>query len=116
VLKDWSKKTNVKAERVSYTAEFTVDSNFGEPGAITMINNHQQEFFLESITIEGFATGAFHFPCNSWVQARKDLPGKRIFFSNKVFYFILFNSLFNYFFIIVNCIYLARLLHVQLQV
>ncbi|KAJ1407082.1 PLAT/LH2 domain [Sesbania bispinosa] len=83
VLKDWSKKSNVKAERVNYTAEFTVDSSFGEPGAITVTNNHQKEFFLESITIEGFATGAVHFPCNSWVQARKDHPGKRIFFSNK---------------------------------
>ncbi|CAK8560457.1 unnamed protein product [Lathyrus sativus] len=85
VLKDWAKKTNIKAERVNYIAEFTVDSNFGEPGAITVINNHQQEFFLENITIEGFATGAVYFPCNSWVQARKDLPGKRIFFSNKAY-------------------------------
>ncbi|RYQ89079.1 hypothetical protein Ahy_B09g095912 isoform A [Arachis hypogaea] len=77
VLKDWSKKINVKAERVNYTAEYMVDSNFGEPGAITVSNKHQQEFFLECITIEGFATGPVHFPCNSWVQARKDHPGKR---------------------------------------
>ncbi|CAL0308683.1 unnamed protein product [Lupinus luteus] len=83
VLKDWSKKSNVKAERVNYIAEFSVDSSFGEPGAITVTNKHQQEFFLENITIEGFATGAVHFPCNSWVQARKDHHGKRIFFSNK---------------------------------
>ncbi|KAK7294458.1 hypothetical protein RJT34_17347 [Clitoria ternatea] len=83
VLKDWSKKSNVKAERVNYTAEFIVDSNFGEPGAITVTNKHQKEFFLESITIEGFASGPVHFPCNSWVQSRKDHPGKRVFFSNK---------------------------------
>ncbi|KAG4940000.1 hypothetical protein GLYMA_16G008700v4 [Glycine max] len=83
VLKDWSKKSNLKAERVNYTAEFIVDSSFGEPGAITVTNKHQKEFFLESITIEGFASGPVHFPCNSWVQSRKDLPGKRIFFSNK---------------------------------
>ncbi|RDX71717.1 Linoleate 13S-lipoxygenase 3-1, chloroplastic [Mucuna pruriens] len=83
VLKDWSKKSNLKAERVNYTAEFVVDSNFGEPGAITVTNKHQKELFLESITIEGFASGPVHFPCNSWVQARKDHPGKRIFFSNK---------------------------------
>ncbi|XP_061342874.1 linoleate 13S-lipoxygenase 3-1, chloroplastic-like [Gastrolobium bilobum] len=83
VLKDWSKKSNVKAERVNYTAEFIVDSSFGEPGAITVTNKHQKELFLESITIEGFASGPVHFPCNSWVQARKDHPGKRIFFSNK---------------------------------
>ena len=59
---------------------------FGEPGAITVINRHQQEFFMESITIEGFACGPVHFPCNSWVQSNKDLPGKRIFFSNKVIF------------------------------
>lgn len=83
VLKDWSKKSNVKAERVNYTAEFLVDSNFGVPGAITVTNKHQQEFFLEAITIEGFASDPVHFPCNSWVQSSKDHPGKRIFFSNK---------------------------------
>lgn len=83
VLKDWSKKSNLKTERVNYTAEFIVDSSFGEPGAITVTNKHQKEFYLESITIEGFASGPVHFPCNSWVQARKDHPGKRIFFSNK---------------------------------
>lgn len=84
VLKDWSKKTQVKAERVHYSAEFTVDSDFGIPGAITVTNKHQNEFFLESMTIEGFACGPVHFPCNSWVQSKKDHPGKRIFFSNKV--------------------------------
>ncbi|KAI4329075.1 hypothetical protein L6164_021377 [Bauhinia variegata] len=83
VLKDWSKKSNIKAERVNYTAEFIVDTNFGVPGAITMTNKHQKEFYLESITIEGFAAGPVHFPCNSWVQAKKDHPAKRIFFSNK---------------------------------
>ncbi|MED6204734.1 hypothetical protein PIB30_011707 [Stylosanthes scabra] len=84
VVKDWSKKSNVKAERVTYTAEFIVDSNFGDPGAITVTNNHQREFFLETITIEGFATGPLHFPCNSWVQpTTSHNPQKRVFFSNK---------------------------------
>lgn len=85
-MKDWSKKSNVKAERVNYIAEFVVDSNFGVPGAITVTNKHQREFFLEAITIEGFACGPVHFPCNSWVQSKKDQPEKRIFFSNKVDY------------------------------
>ncbi|KAL3632876.1 hypothetical protein CASFOL_025860 [Castilleja foliolosa] len=83
VLKDWSKKSNLKTERVNYTAEFMVDSNFGIPGAITVFNKHQQEFFLESITIEGFACGPVHFSCNSWVQPKKVHPGRRIFFSNQ---------------------------------
>lgn len=83
VLRDWSEKSNVKQERVNYTADFVVDSNFGVPGAITVINKHNQEFFMESITIEGFACGPVHFPCSSWVQSNADLPGKRIFFSNQ---------------------------------
>ena len=69
----WSKKSNVKAERVNYTTEFIVDSNFGVPGAITVTNKHQREFFLESITIEGFVSGAVHFPCKSWVQGERIL-------------------------------------------
>ncbi|XP_042432350.1 probable lipoxygenase 6 [Zingiber officinale] len=85
VIKDWYEKKNVKGERVVYTAHFEVDSGFGEPGAITVINRHQKEFFLESIVVEGegFAFGPVNFPCNSWVQSNKDLPSKRIFFSNK---------------------------------
>ncbi|XP_077236378.1 linoleate 13S-lipoxygenase 3-1, chloroplastic-like [Tasmannia lanceolata] len=83
VLRDWLKKANLKAERVVYTAEFAVDSSFGVPGAITVSNKHQREFYLESIVVEGFACGPVHFACNSWVQTTKDHPGKRIFFSNK---------------------------------
>ncbi|KAJ4879413.1 hypothetical protein Rs2_36467 [Raphanus sativus] len=85
VLKDWSKKSKTKAERVHYTAEFTVDAAFGTPGAITIMNKHQKEFFLECITIEGFALGPVHFPCNSWVQSQNDHPEKRIFFTNQPF-------------------------------
>ena len=84
MLKDWSKKSNLKTERVNYTAEFVVDSNFGVPGAITVANKHQQEFFLESMTIEGFAYGPVHFSSNSCVQSNKHHPGKRVFFSNQV--------------------------------
>ncbi|CAM8910741.1 unnamed protein product [Rhodiola kirilowii] len=83
VIMDWFKKANARAERVNYTAEFVVDSKFGIPGSILVANRHQKEFFLESITIEGFACGPVHFPCNSWVQSQRDHPEKRIFFSNK---------------------------------
>ncbi|XP_047317023.1 linoleate 13S-lipoxygenase 3-1, chloroplastic-like isoform X2 [Impatiens glandulifera] len=82
-LKDWSKKANLKTERVNYIADFTVPSDFGLPGAITVTNKHQNEFFLETITIEGFACGPVHFSCNSWVQSAYHLPGNRIFFANK---------------------------------
>lgn len=100
VLKDWLKKSNLKAEKVVYTAEFMVDSSFGVPGAITVSNKHQKEFFLESIVVEGFACGPVHFVCNSWVQSRKDYPRKRIFFINKVIELLLLIFLLSFFFII----------------
>ncbi|RZR87268.1 hypothetical protein BHM03_00014628 [Ensete ventricosum] len=84
-LRGWFEKKKAKAEeRMVYTAEFTVDSSFGEPGAITVLNRHQREFFLEIIVVEGFACGPVHFPCNSWVQPTRIHPHKRFFFSNKV--------------------------------
>jgi lipoxygenase len=65
----------------SYKVEFMVDSDFGVPGAITVVNKSQKEFFLESINSEGVVV---QFVCNSWVQAEKVNANKRIFFSNKV--------------------------------
>ncbi|XP_010932453.2 putative lipoxygenase 5 [Elaeis guineensis] len=83
VLRDWFEKKNAKGERVVYIAEFMVDSSFGTPGAITVLNRHQREFFLESIVVEGFACGAVHFSCYSWVQPTRIHPNQRVFFSNK---------------------------------
>jgi lipoxygenase len=84
-IKDWCQKRGGKGEHVVYTAEFLVDSDFGEPGAITVTNRHHREFFLESIVIEGgLPCGLVHFACNSWVQSTRELSSKRVFFSNKV--------------------------------
>jgi lipoxygenase len=80
---DWSNKKLATAtgdERSTYKVEFMVDSDFGVPGAITVVNKYQKEFFLESINIEGVV----QFVCNSWVQPEKVNANKRIFFSNKV--------------------------------
>ncbi|XP_072977976.1 putative lipoxygenase 5 [Typha angustifolia] len=82
-LKGWFEKKDIEAEKMVYTAEFMVDSSFGEPGAITVLNRHQREFFLETIVVEGFACGPVHFTCNSWVQPTRIHRTKRVFFSNK---------------------------------
>ncbi|KAF0891332.1 hypothetical protein E2562_009494 [Oryza meyeriana var. granulata] len=83
-IKDWCQKRGAKGDHVVYTAEFTVDADFGEPGAITVSNRHNREFFLESIVIEGgLPCRPVHFACNSWVQSTRELPTKRVFFSNK---------------------------------
>lgn len=84
-LVGWFEKRDVKAELVVYTAEFTVDAAFGEPGAVTVLNRHQREFFIESIVVEGFPSGPAHFTCNSWVQPTRVSGGvtPRVFFTNK---------------------------------
>lgn len=74
-----------ESENMTYTVELTVNNNFGTPGAIVVTNRHQKEFYLESIAVEGFASGIVHFNCNSWIQSSsKDAPRKRVFFSDKV--------------------------------
>ncbi|XP_057986262.1 linoleate 13S-lipoxygenase 3-1, chloroplastic-like isoform X1 [Hevea brasiliensis] len=77
----WSKSNKTEAKQVTYEVEFQVDSNFGIPGAITVINKYHKEFYLESVNIEG----VIHFACNSWVQPDKIHPEKRIFFFNKAY-------------------------------
>ncbi|XP_020167927.1 probable lipoxygenase 6 isoform X1 [Aegilops tauschii subsp. strangulata] len=85
-IKDWCAKRGGKGEHVVYTAEFTVDAGFGEPGAVVVANRHHREFFLESVVVEGaLPCGTVYFDCNSWVQTTGELPGdaNRVFFSNK---------------------------------
>ncbi|WCJ27039.1 lipoxygenase 3 [Euphorbia peplus] len=67
----------------TYKMEFTLDSDFGTPGAVTVTNNYHNEFYLESINIEGVV----NFDCNSWIQPANDVIGqhKRIFFTSKAY-------------------------------
>jgi lipoxygenase len=82
-LVGWFEKKDVKAEKVVYTAEFAVDASFGEPGAVTVLNRHAREFFVESIVVEGFPSGPAHFTCNSWVQPTRVDRAPRVFFTNR---------------------------------
>nr|CAD1827206.1 unnamed protein product [Ananas comosus var. bracteatus] len=82
-LMNKSEKKDVKARQVVYTVEFTVESGFGEPGAITVLNRHHREFFLESVVADDFDSGPVHFTCQSWVQPARIQPKKRVFFTNK---------------------------------
>ncbi|KAL2652468.1 hypothetical protein R1flu_020596 [Riccia fluitans] len=84
-IKDWSLKALVVADKVQYTAEFEVEKDFGVPGAFIITNNHQNEFFLDTISLHGYESGAIHFPCSSWVHSVKDNPSSRVFFSNMVY-------------------------------
>lgn len=78
-----SKDHNFGADgrRIStYKVEFLVDPDFGVPGAVTVVNGCDSEFFLETIDV----AQSIHFACKSWVQPNKLDPEKRIFFINKV--------------------------------
>ncbi len=77
---DCSKNLIIEAQSVAYKVEFVVDSTFGVPGAITIVNRYEKELFLESVIIEGVV----RVSCNSWVQPEKINADKRIFFSDKV--------------------------------
>ncbi|KAL2627323.1 hypothetical protein GLYMA_07G196800v4 [Glycine max] len=74
-------KVDEKGRISTYKVEFIVDSDFGIPGAVTVVNGFDNEFFLESITM----AQNVHFACKSWVQPNKLDPEKRIFFVNKVY-------------------------------
>nr|KYP76283.1 hypothetical protein KK1_020516 [Cajanus cajan] len=66
---------------ISYKVDFMVDSDFGVPGAVTVVNNYHNEFFLETITV----AQNIHFACKSWVQPSKLHPQNRTFFVNKAY-------------------------------
>lgn len=63
---------------------FKVVQDFGIPGALTVKNFLQDEFFLKSVTIELPGHSAVHFPCDSCVYNTNEYRSDRVFFSNKV--------------------------------
>ncbi|XP_065619900.1 linoleate 13S-lipoxygenase 3-1, chloroplastic [Quercus suber] len=76
---DCSKNLTIGAQSATFKVQFVVDSTFGVPGAITVVNRYEKELFLESVIIEGVV----RFSCNSWVQPENIIAHKRIFFSDK---------------------------------
>ncbi|KAI4299382.1 hypothetical protein L6164_032849 [Bauhinia variegata] len=78
---EWPKVMRLRAEEGTHKVEFLVDSDFGVPGALTLSNNYEHEFFLESIAIDG----CVQFECKCWVQPNLLHPEKRIFFTNKAY-------------------------------
>ncbi|XP_076928432.1 linoleate 13S-lipoxygenase 3-1, chloroplastic-like [Bidens hawaiensis] len=83
-VKDWCKCTTRKAVGTgcfSFQVELLIDADFGEPGAILVRNNYEQELYVETISLDGFV----HFTCNSWIQPAHICKEQRIFFSNKAY-------------------------------
>nr|BAM95905.1 lipoxygenase [Ricciocarpos natans] len=87
VIEKWVTSTNITekiiAGQESYAVTFHVPSNFGEIGAFVIRNNHPNEFYLHSVTLESVSGAKYEFPCNSWVYNDSIYKDDRVFFTNK---------------------------------
>ncbi|XP_047315788.1 probable linoleate 9S-lipoxygenase 5 [Impatiens glandulifera] len=60
------------------------EKNMGHPGAFIIRNNHSNEFYLKSLTLEHVpGHGKVHFVCNSWVYPDEKYSTDRVFFANQ---------------------------------
>eukprot|EP01018_Ginkgo_biloba_P038521 Gb_36878 [translate_table: standard] len=83
-LQHWiSTSDGVATGEATYKVDFSLDSNFGTPGAFVIRNLHRHEFFLKSLTLHLPAEGTLHFVCNSWVYPASKYQTDRVFFSNQ---------------------------------
>ncbi|KAJ3672964.1 hypothetical protein LUZ60_006338 [Juncus effusus] len=86
-LEDWvTSSTNLTPGDSKFKINFEWDDSQGIPGAVIVKNNHNSEFFLKTLTIEGVpGKGRVHFVCNSWVYPAKRYNYDRIFFTNDTY-------------------------------
>lgn len=68
---------------LEFTADFTVPSNFGKPGAILVTNLLSTEICLSEIIIRD-SGDTILFPGNTWIHSRNDNPQARIIFRSQV--------------------------------
>lgn len=84
-LEDWITTNTLVATESVFRVTFDWDDEIGTPGAFLIRNNHDNEFYLRSLTLENVPSqGVIHFICNSWVYPAHKYERDRIFFSNKV--------------------------------
>ncbi|KAM6576484.1 hypothetical protein CsatB_028321 [Cannabis sativa] len=67
-----------------FKVTFDWDESIGVPEAIIFNNNHLDEFFLKTITLDDVpGQGVVRFICNSWVYTANKYNYNRVFFRNK---------------------------------
>ncbi|GLT86620.1 hypothetical protein SLE2022_047490 [Rubroshorea leprosula] len=84
-VRGWVPKPSEHSHIIEYTADFTVPSDFGNPGAVLITNFQGKEFYLVEIVIHGFDGGPLFFPANTWIHSRNDNPESRIVFRNQTY-------------------------------
>ncbi|XP_076894829.1 lipoxygenase 2, chloroplastic-like [Bidens hawaiensis] len=73
-------KSDSSINKYTYTCSFEVPESFGEIGAILVESEYDKKMFFETIALDNGIT----FTCESWIQPKADVPGKkRIFFTDK---------------------------------
>ncbi|XP_019187172.1 PREDICTED: probable linoleate 9S-lipoxygenase 5 [Ipomoea nil] len=86
-LDHWVLKNTVLASGESaFKIEFEWSEDFGVPAAFIIKNNHPNEFYLKTLTLEDVPNhGEVHFACFSWVYPASKYNYERIFFSNQAY-------------------------------
>ncbi|XP_030957509.1 probable linoleate 9S-lipoxygenase 5 [Quercus lobata] len=86
-LENWINTiTPLVAGESAFKVTFDWDNEIGVPGAFLIKNNHHNEFYLKSLTLEDVpGQGQVHFVCNSWVYPADKYGKDRVFFSNKTY-------------------------------
>ncbi|XP_047336921.1 probable linoleate 9S-lipoxygenase 5 [Impatiens glandulifera] len=87
-LDNWiSSSTSIAAGDSVFDVVFEWEvKNMGCPGAFIIRNNHSNEFYLKSLTLDHVpAHGKVHFVCNSWVYPKEKYATDRVFFTNQTY-------------------------------
>ncbi|XP_047336892.1 probable linoleate 9S-lipoxygenase 5 [Impatiens glandulifera] len=87
-LDNWiSSSTSIAAGDSVFDVVFEWDvKKMGCPGAFIIRNNHSNEFYLKSLTLDHVpAHGKVHFVCNSWVYPKEKYAADRVFFTNQAY-------------------------------
>ncbi|KAI4349977.1 hypothetical protein L6164_010510 [Bauhinia variegata] len=87
-LESWIRSfPSLAAGESAFTLNFDWEEEIVPPGAFIIKNNHHNEFYLKSLTLEDVpGQGTIHFVCNSWVYPAGKYKKDRIFFSNKTYF------------------------------
>ncbi|KAH9618592.1 hypothetical protein KSS87_003949 [Heliosperma pusillum] len=86
-LKKWiTNLTGLTPGESAFGVKFEWSEDFGIPGAITVKNEHNSQFYLKTITLNDIpGHGTINFLCNSWVYPTERYTTDRVFFSNKAY-------------------------------
>ncbi|XP_031101675.1 probable linoleate 9S-lipoxygenase 5 [Ipomoea triloba] len=86
-LDNWVLNNTLLASGESaFQIEFEWSEDFGVPEAFIIKNNHPNEFYLKTLTLEDVPNhGQVHFACFSWVYPASKYNYERIFFSNQAY-------------------------------